>query len=234
MGMMAKKGGGDGPGENVFWTTMSDMMLGLFIVFLVLFLVALTGFSDSAAKEKQEQMEVMADLTDEMIKSDIKNVEIDKLTGDVKISDLELFDTGSAVLSPKGKVFLDKLIPLYINTIFSKPEIIDKVENFIVQGHTDSQPYKGITSKEEHFIRNMDLSTKRANAVAEYIFKTNYDKKYRDKLISMMVVEGKSYTQPVKTKDGKEDYGKSRRVELRLKTKKTDNIIDVLLGAAEQ
>ena len=37
--------------------------------------------------------------------------------------------------------------------------------------------YTGINSKDEQFLRNMDLSLKRANAVTEYMFKTHYNPK---------------------------------------------------------
>ena len=91
----------------------------------------------------------------------------------------------------------------------------------MIQGHTDSQSFAGITSKDEQFIRNMDLSTKRANAVAEYIFKTKYNKKYNEHLRKMLVVEGKSFTEPVLV-NGKEDYNKSRRVEVKMVVKTAD------------
>jgi len=91
----------------------------------------------------------------------------------------------------------------------------NKITSVVIQGHTDSQTYSGINSREGQFIKNMDLSLKRANAVAEYIFKTNYDKKYTDKLTKTIAVEGKSFTEPIFI-NGKEDYDKSRRVELKL------------------
>jgi chemotaxis protein MotB len=67
----------------------------------------------------------------------------------------------------------------------------------------------------------MDLSLKRANAVAEYMFKTGYDKQYADKFRKILVVEGKSFNEPVLT-NGVEDFDKSRRVELKLKVQDWD------------
>jgi outer membrane protein OmpA-like peptidoglycan-associated protein len=77
----------------------------------------------------------------------------------------------------------------------------------------------------------MTLSLERANSVANYIFNTNYDKKYNDKLKKILVVEGKSYSEPILA-NGKEDYNKSRRVEMRLKTKKMD-ITEILFNGAQ-
>ena len=231
MPMMKKKSSAGGGGEgNVFWVTMSDLMLGLSIIFMTLFVLAMTGFTQQSLEQKQNQIKAAEELTQKLKKSQIE-AEVDKLTGDVKISDLELFETGSYTLSENGMEFLDKLVPIYINTIFQKEELINGVENIVIQGHTDSQAFSAAKTKEEQFVKNMDLSTKRANAVAEYMFKTNYDKQYSPALIKMLVVEGKSFTEPILV-DGKEDLAKSRRVEMRLKVKPMDIMHILFAGGA--
>lgn len=211
--------------ENVFWVTMTDLLLGLTMVFMTLFVLTMTGFTQQKLQMHASQSEVAKQLIKNMKKQDI-NVQIDDMTGQVKISDLELFDVNSYNLSERGKKYLDKFIPIYVNTIFSNKNIADNITNIIIQGHTDSQTYAGISSKEGQFTKNMDLSLKRADAVESYIFNTNFDKKYADKLIKTLVVEGKSYNEPILI-NGKEDYNKSRRVELKLVVKDT-NIQDLL------
>ena len=206
--------------NNIFWTTMADLLLGLAIIFMTLFVLAITGFSQQSIQQKQQQMEVNKELIEKLKEANI-DAQVDPLTGDIKISDLELFEVGSYNLSAKGKAYLNKLVPIYINTIFSKDELVGQIENIVIQGHTDSQSYAGIKNPNEQYLKNMNLSLERANSVANYIFYTNYNKKYNDKLKKILVVEGKSYSEPILV-NGKEDYNKSRRVELRLKTKKTD------------
>lgn len=203
--------------NNIFWTTMADLLLGLAIIFITLFVLAMTGFSQQNIQQTQTQMEVSKKISEGLKESDIA-VDIDKMTGDLKISDVELFELNSWVLSDRGKKLLDKLAPIYIDTIFTDKELSEQIENIVIEGHTDSQMYAGITSKDEQFLRNMDLSLKRANAVAEYIFKTKYDKRYADRFRKILVVEGKSFNEPVLV-NGEEDYDKSRRVELKLKVK---------------
>ncbi len=207
-----------GSEENIFWVTMADLLLGLAIIFITLFVLAMTGFSQQNIQQQQVQMEVSQKIGDELKKSDI-DVDIDKMTGNLKISDVELFELNSYVLSPKGKKLLDKLAPIYINSIFSDKELSNQIQHIIIQGHTDSQTFAGITSKDEQFLRNMDLSLKRANAVAEYIFKTNYNKKYSEQFRKIIVVEGKSFNEPILNENGIEDFAKSRRVELKLQVK---------------
>jgi flagellar motor protein MotB len=204
--------------ENIFWVTMADLLLGLAIIFITLFVLAITGFSQQNIHQKQVQMDVSKKISTELAKSDIK-VDIDKMTGDLKISDVELFETGSYILSPRGKQLLDKLAPIYINTIFSDKELASEIQYITIEGHTDSQMFAGINSKDTQFLKNMDLSLKRANAVAEYIFKTKYNQKFADDFKKVIVVEGKSYNEPVLDTQGNENFDKSRRVELKLKVK---------------
>ena len=219
--LMRKKGGQEAAGEgNIFWTTMSDLLLGLAIIFMVLFVLAMTGFTQETVKQKQSQMEASKELVEKLKEADIEAT-VDTMTGDVKISDLELFELNSYELSEKGKIYLNKLIPIYIENIFSNQELLDNITNIVVQGHADSQQYVNVGTENEQFVKNMTLSLQRANSVAEYIFKTNFNSNYDEQLRKMLVVEGRSYSNPVLV-DGVEDYDKSRRVELKLKVKTFD------------
>lgn len=219
--MIMKRGKGeDSADNNIFWTTMSDLLLGLAIIFMTLFVLAMTGFSQNSVHQKQEQIQASKELAEKLAQENIE-VQIDEMTGDIKISDLELFEVNSWNLSPRGKQYLDKLVPIYVNTIFSKQELLDGIENIVIQGHTDSQSFSGLSTKDQQFAKNMELSLKRANSVAEYMFRTNYDKTYSEKLRHLLVVEGKSFNEPVIT-NGVEDFAKSRRVELKLTVKRWD------------
>ncbi len=48
----------DGDNNNVFWTTMSDLMLGLAIIFITMFVLAMTGFSQQNIEQQKVQMDV--------------------------------------------------------------------------------------------------------------------------------------------------------------------------------
>lgn len=103
--------------NNVFWTTMSDLMLGLAIIFMTLFVLAMTGFTQETVELQQNQIKASEQMAEKLKEADI-DAEVDKLTGNVKISELQLFEVGSYTLSEKGKRYLDKFVPIYINTIF--------------------------------------------------------------------------------------------------------------------
>ena len=227
--MMRKTAQAEGD-NNIFWTTMADLLLGLAIIFMTLFVLAMTGFTQQSIEQKKHQVEVNKELIENLKKANI-DAEVDPMTGDVKISDLELFEVGSYNLSSKGKAYLDKLVPIYINTIFSKEELINEIENIVIQGHTDSQSFAGIKNSDVQYMKNMELSLQRANSVASYMFNTKIDEKYNKKKKKILVVEGKSYSEPILT-NGKEDFNKSRRVEMRLKVKKLD-ITDIFFNGIQ-
>lgn len=218
MAIGARKGGFKEAEENVFWTTMADLMLGLSIVFMTLFVLAMTGFTQETIKLQENQMKATEELVEKLKDADI-DAEVDKLTGNVKISDLQLFEVNSYTLTPQGKQYLDKFIPIYINTIYSKDALKDSISNIVIQGHTDSQSFAGLKTQDEQFAKNMELSLLRANAVAQYAFKTNFDKNNSESLRKMLVVEGKSFSEPVLDENGNEDLAKSRRVELKVRVK---------------
>ncbi len=213
--------------NNIFWTTLSDLMLGLAIIFIAMFVIAMTGFTQNSLQLQRDKMEVTAIIEQKLHENNI-NAEIDKISGDVSIPAAALFELNSYVLTPQGKKLLDKFAPVYINTILGSEKLSKDVEHISFQGYTDSQTFAGVNSKEEQFLRNMDLSLKRANAVAEYVLvHTNYDKKYYNSFRKKIVVEGNSFNNAVIV-NGKEDYAKSRRVELKLVVKNMD--VSTLLG----
>ena len=205
-----------GEDSNVFWVTMSDLLLGLVVVFLVLFVFAITGFTQTKVNEHEKQYEVTEKIAQELQKNNIK-VDVDKFSGRIKISDLELFALNSSELSPKGKAYMSKFVPVYLNTIMKDKKIKENITGIIIEGHTDSQTFAGAKSEEEKYYKNMDLSLKRASAVAQYIVFSNYAGKetYQKDLFKLLSVEGKGPSEPVLV-NGREDYAKSRRVELKL------------------
>ena len=209
----AEAQGGD---DNVFWVTMSDLLLGLVVVFLVLFVFAITGFTQNKVNEQEKQYEVTEKIAKELEKNNIK-VDVDKFSGRIKISDLELFALNSAELSPKGRAYMSKFVPVYLNTVMKDPEVRKNITRIIIEGHTDSQAFAGAKSDEEKYFKNMDLSLKRASAVAQYIVFSDFLGKhaYEKDLFKLLSVEGKGPSEPVIV-NGKEDYAKSRRVELKL------------------
>ena len=200
--------------NNIFWVTMTDLMTALVLVFIILFFYTyMTSFAEKIEQTSEQQK--ASEALEETLKEQNIDAQIDGVAGVVKISDLELFDINSFELSQKGKDYLAKFSPAYLNSIFSNEYLSKNIDKIIIQGHTDSQTFKGEFSKDEQYMKNMELSLKRAYSVANYMINTPYNKKNGDKLHKMIIVEGASFSNPVYTK-GKEDFAKSRRVELKI------------------
>ena len=68
---------------------MADLLLGLAVIFITLFVLAMTGFSQQTVQQQQVQMNVSEKISEGMKNSAI-DADIDKMTGDLKISDGEL------------------------------------------------------------------------------------------------------------------------------------------------
>lgn len=204
--------------DNIFWVTMTDLMTALVLVFIVLFFYTyMTSYYEKI--QAQIEQKKASEALEQTLKEQKIDANIDDVTGVVKISDLELFDVNSYELSEKGKRYLDKFAPAYFNSIFSSGYLNKNVEKIIIQGHTDSQTYKGKFSADEQYMKNMDLSLKRAYSVANYMTNTPYNKANGNKLRKMVIVEGASFSTPIMV-NGREDFGKSRRVELKVVMKK--------------
>ena len=204
----------DDSGENIFWITMTDLMTGLVLVFIVMFFYVyiqnhIQNVEQSLAHEKASKA------LQETLKNENIEATVDTISGVVKISDLELFDLNSYTLSPNGKAYLDKFAPAYFNSLFSNDYLNKNIDKIVIQGHTDSQTFAGKYSDDEQYMKNMELSLKRAYEVANYMTNTSYNKINGDRLRRMILVEGASFSAPI-IENGKENYAKSRRVELKL------------------
>ncbi|MFA6989437.1 MAG: OmpA family protein [Candidatus Gastranaerophilaceae bacterium] len=207
--------------ENIFWASMSDLLLGLCIIFIVLFALSMIGLSKKNMEQEQIKQNISKKLIEKFQKENIK-VEVNKFSGNIKISDLELFELNKSEISQKGKKFLDKITPIYFDTLLGDQEIRKNLDQIIIEGHTDSHSFANTGSNEENYVKNLNLSTKRASSVAAYMVTKNYN----NSLINLLSVNGRSFSDPVII-NGKEDFAKSRRVELKFRIKDY-SFIDVM------
>ena len=205
--------------NNIFWVTMTDLMTALVLVFIVLFFYTyMTSYYEKIQSQLEQKKASQA--LEETLREQNIDANIDA-AGVVKISDLELFDVNSYELSEKGKKYLAKFAPAYLDSIFSNEYLNKNIEKIIIQGHTDSQTFRGEYSEDEQYMKNMELILKRPYEVAKYMTTTPYNKENGNRLRKMIIVEGASFSSPVLV-NGKEDYAKSRRVELKVVMKDTN------------
>jgi chemotaxis protein MotB len=121
-------------------------------------------------------------------------VKVEKGVVYISISDKMLFSSGSATVTQKAMVVLEKVATV----LNSKPEI-----EFIVEGHTDSVPIRTACIED-----NWDLSVKRATAVTRILQK---DYKIDPKRIT---AAGRSYYIPLMPNDTSAGRAANRRTRI--------------------
>ena len=224
--MFIKRKSSETQENNIFWITMTDLMTALVLVFMILFFYTYMSSFYEKIEEQAEQQKASEALEETLQEQQI-DATVDATTGVVKISDLELFDVNQYELSENGKKYLSKFAPAYLDSLFSNEYLKEHIDKIIIQGHTDSQTFQGEYSDDEQYMKNMDLSLKRAYTVAEFMTNTPYNKINGNRLRKMIVVEGASFSEPILT-HGKEDFAKSRRVELKIVMKETSKYKELL------
>lgn len=106
-----------------------------------------------------------------------------------------LFEPGSAELTPRAKILLDK-IGATIKQKF-------KIHLLKVEGHTDSQPFSNAI-----YPSNWELSAARAGSIARFFIKTHkFDPAY-------FTIVGHADTRPIAENDTAVGRAKNRRVEI--------------------
>ncbi|AXT59319.1 hypothetical protein D1816_02805 [Aquimarina sp. AD10] len=122
-------------------------------------------------------------------------VNVEKGVVYVSISDKLLFKSGSYNVSTRAREVLGKVAKV----VNDKPDI-----EFLVEGHTDSKPYKS----NKAILDNWDLSVKRATAVVRVLQK---DFKVDPK---RMTAAGRSYYVPVADNGSEANRAKNRRTRI--------------------
>lgn len=224
--------------DNI-WSSISDLMSGLMIVFLftsVIFMSKVIDENTNIKKQQQTVENIVAtyeeskeniynDLYNEF-ENDIKsfNMEIDK-DGTIRFKEPEVFfNKGESELKTEFKDILDSFFPRYINVIYTNYR--DKVTEIRIEGHTSSEWEEGVDKKISYF-KNMELSQDRTRNVLEYVMNMKELNKYEDWLIDNITANGMSYSHRI-FNDNIEDKDASRRVEFRVITNSEETINDII------
>ncbi len=207
-----------------YWLSIGDLMSSILIIFILLFVFQIQHVNNEL-KKKEDVIEeltsvknkIIAKLRSEFEKEDMK-IDIDPLTGAIKLDEKILFNTGEFKLKDEGKEYLKIFIPKYVKIILGDREIKDEISQIIVEGHTDDVG---------SYIYNMNLSQQRAFEVIQYIYKEMNDFPNRKELQKYITANGRSKIQLIKNDDGTVNKGKSRRVEFKFRLKEEEVILKI-------
>ena len=233
--------------ETSYWLSYSDMMAALLLIFVLIISFtmlqsqrryeqkqeelkqqqALVQSQQEQLQEQQEQLDKLIGIRTELIEALKKefdgtdlSVKVDEKTGSIALDSSILYDSGQFALKASGEELLQKFLPKYIGVLTDK-QFNDYISEIIIEGHTDTQG---------DYLYNLELSQKRALSVATFCLDEN--KKVLStskitKLRKIVTANGKSFSNPILDKDGKEDQNASRRVEFLFRLKDDEMINDI-------
>jgi flagellar motor protein MotB len=186
----------------------------IFILLLLVFLnnkAAVNGaLTDSLLKDLRQQLG-----KDQFQKQDIQLDSKDRYTIVVDIPDqLMTFQPNQYELKPEGESFLESHAPT-LASILCNDKYRDSLENVIVEGHSDSTPYRG-ASLEESQQMNLKLSQDRSmEVVKKTLLYLQSSPKERGCLLEKLSATGRGEQDLEATAD------KSRRVVFKIRINST-------------
>ena len=162
--------------------------------------------------DQQHQIEALVGMRTRIItslssalKSASISAQVDPSNGSIALESDVMFELGRYNLSERGERFIDRFLPVYLDVLFSE-EYRDYVAEIIIEGHTDSTG---------NYIDNLELSQRRALAVASYVLDDGYhgiSSDQKRQLRAVATANGRSFSDPILDEFGNEDMDASRRV----------------------
>lgn len=214
---------------NREWISISDMMSGLMLVFLFIAI----SFMVKVEAQMQEMKDVAIEYRDtkvnlnealfEEFENDFKSwdASITKDNSIIFSSEEVLFEVSKSKINNKFKVVLQDFFSRYIK-ILTTPEYKNEILELRVEGHT-SDSWLNATSKEEIYLKNMQLSQDRAYEVLSFCYS----------LEKQTIVENRIWLEKHFRANGMafsklKDAEKSRRVEFTIQMKSEDSVYKIL------
>lgn len=151
------------------------------------------------------------------------NYTLDPLSGTIQFQDTVFFELGRDELLPGGQAALDRFIPIYLSVLLNT-EYAAVLSEIIIEGHTYSS---------DDYLVNLDLSQRRAAAVAAYVISLHGPQSNADPLLQVLSASGRSFSQPV-LDNGLVSRQVSPRVEFRYRLHeeaRMQELYDILEGA---
>ncbi len=137
-----------------------------------------------------------------------------------------LFDTNSDVIKQAFQQILRDFFPRYL-AILTSPEFRDEIEEVRIEGHTSIE-WRDAADDQERYLKNAELSQRRALSVLQYCFAMDNSRPRHDWLIRTLRANGLSFANPILNDDGTINPERSRRVEFRVITRTTEKIRRIL------
>ena len=222
--------------EETHWPSISDLMSGLMLVFLLIAIAYMHNVDQGQKRIKKVAVayqETQVGLYKSLLKEFEKDLpkwkaRIDKDTLSVQFMEPDvLFKSGSAEVKPAFKKILDEFFPRYLNIIFSS-QFRESIEEIRIEGHTSSEWGNGGSPKELAYFNNMRLSQGRTRSVLQYCFSLAKNSDQKELMRQYITANGLSSSHLIYNAKGKEEKRLSRRVEFRTRTNAEQKIVEII------
>tara|TARA_B100000700_G_scaffold59109_1_gene64248 strand:- start:40088 stop:40819 length:732 start_codon:yes stop_codon:yes gene_type:complete len=229
------RGSNSGSEDEHHWLSVSDLMAGLMMVFLLISIALMQNalkerdrVTQVAETYQQTQIAIYEALLAEFAE-DLERwqADIDADTLALTFNSPEvLFAQGSSDLRRRFESILNDFYPRYLEVLTPFRQSIDEIR---IEGHTSSLWNNNVSEDEAYFL-NMQLSQDRTRSVLSYLYRlpeTQADKAWV-KSTTAAVGFSSAHTVPVEGKKEQEDHEASRRVSFRILTNAESQIREIL------
>ena len=225
---------------NTPWSSISDLMSALMMVFLFISVSYAYQVSNQAVEIEEKNVRI-SDIVGEyqdyrhLIYDDLSDTfgdrldewdaEIDEDTLSIRFRNpLLLFSAGKSDITPEFDVILRDFWPDYVNIMMKYDPIIREVR---IEGHTSSE--WGAASVDESYFNNMSLSQARTRTALRACYSHTPETRLQW-VRERVTANGMSFSRPIFL-GGEEDAERSRRVEFTVvvdSKQKLDEILEEL------
>lgn len=225
-GSAASEESAGGKGSGAFTSSLTDLMTSLAIIFILLFVVVLKQANDQARKAKdtvRAELDALVQEESLALKQDPK----DPLTLRVAVGENQLkFGLGSSRLTPDGSKFVAGFFGNFATKICGS-SLRDKIDSVVIEGYTD----RSGETRPEGTQRNIQLSQERSYAVlTRALASVESRRDVYQCLLDLTSASGRGSTNPVVGEGGKYEADKSRRVEIKIRVRSSEQQIKNLVS----
>ncbi|MCX7835593.1 MAG: OmpA family protein [bacterium] len=218
--------------QNI-WLHFTDVAMGLLVVFLLL-----TSYNIIRMKARERDIHNILSAYNETRDSIYTNLNtalgqklkvweavIDRDSLSIVFNHPDfIFETGKDEVRKTVREILKEFFPLFVDVLYKYK--LDIVE-IRIEGHTNSL-WKSETDSIKRYQYNMALSQSRTRSILDFLLRLNLPVEQSKWLQGKISANGLSFSRRKRTKDGKEDFERSKRVEFRIITNAEAKIREVL------
>lgn len=196
------------------WAPISDLMAVLMLVFMFIAIMYVRAVVNQEEVFQAECDKIYRELKAEF-HNDFQSWDVELLRDlTIRFRNPEiLFSAGSDAIADRFRFILEEFFPRYMDIAANHQQDIREVR---IEGHTSSE-FEGALDEDDAYILNMKLSQDRAYSILRFVMGLGQAEIY-EWARPLIMANGLSSSHLVFDSDGREDKGRSRRVEFRLLT----------------